>query len=107
MLRLALVSLFLSLAACITPSFPTPPEEAPDAAVVPPDAPDNCELPVDNVGDGHHNPGQNCLDCHNGQQQGAPIFTLAGTVYKDAAGAIPKTRATVIIVDGDGNTVKI
>jgi hypothetical protein len=107
MLRLVLASLLLVTAACVTPPLPQPIEEAPDAGVVPPDAPDNCEPLVANVGGGHHNPGQNCLECHNGQDPAAPVFTLAGTVFKDAAGTIPKTRATVIVYDGDGNVVKM
>jgi cytochrome c5 len=104
-LRLALATVLLATAACVTPALPLPDQQA-DAGV-PTDAPDNCEVRVENVGDGHHNPGTACLECHNGQAAGAPVFTLAGTVYKDAAGTIPKTHATVIVYDGDGNVVKL
>jgi hypothetical protein len=107
---LALVSLLLAAGAtaCTTPGFPDIPDQ-PDAAPPTPDAKLDCELKVQSVGDGHHNPGQNCLDCHNGQQQaqGAPIFTIGGTLYKDAAGTIPRIGATVIIIDSNGKVVKV
>jgi hypothetical protein len=106
-LRLVLAALLLVAAGCITPELPQPIEEIPDAMPPPPDAPDNCELYVDAIGSGYHNPGQNCLECHNGQAAGAPVFTLAGTVFKDAAGTIPKTHATVVVYDGDGTVVRL
>ena len=40
--------------------------------------------------DGHHNPGQACLQCHDGNTAGANKFTAAGTIYDKlslAAGA--------------------
>ena len=47
-------------------------------------------------GDGHHNPGQDCLgSCHfHG-------FSLAGTLYL-ADGVTPATNATVTVVDAHG-----
>lgn len=108
LLAFALVLASSSMVGCLTPAFPDIPG-APDAEPPPPpDAMLDCEVRVFPVGDGHHNPGQNCLECHNGQQQpqGAPIFTFAGTVFKDAAGTIPKTGATVIVIDANGTVAK-
>jgi hypothetical protein len=107
MLRIALATLLIAFAACVTPELPQPIEEVPDAMPPPPDAPDNCEPYVASIGSGYHNPGQNCLECHNGQDPAAPIYTLAGTVFKDAAGTIPKTHATVVVFDANGNVVRI
>jgi hypothetical protein len=52
--------------------------------------------------DGHHNDGQDCMTCHNGQAAGAPIFLVAGTLY-DAAGATGLAQATIRITDGAGH----
>src|SRR5438094_8144941 len=30
--------------------------------------------------DGHHNPGQNCMSCHNNANPAIPQFTVAGTL---------------------------
>ena len=111
MLRLVFVSVsLLAATACIAPELPDLSEE-PDAMPppVPPDAMLDCEPRIFNVGDGHHNPGMACLECHNGQQQdlGANIYTLGGTVFQDTAGTIPKVGATVIVIDGDGTVVKL
>lgn len=110
MLRLALVSLsLLAATACIAPELPAA-EDPPDAAPPPPpDAQLDCEPRIFQVGTGHHNPGMPCLDCHNGQQQdlGANIYKLAGTVFQDREGTIPKVGATVIIIDGEGTVVKL
>jgi hypothetical protein len=112
MLRLALVSFSLlalvGVTACIEPELPDLTEE-PDAAPPPPppDAALDCEPREFQVGTGHHNPGLACLECHNGQDPAAPIYTLAGTVFQDLQGTIPKVGATVIIIDGDGTVVKV
>lgn len=110
-MRLALASLLVLTCACVTPALPQPGdddvEEQPDAAPPPPDAPENCEVKVQNVGTGHHNPGLACLECHNGQEAGAPVFTIGGTVFEDAAGTIPAVGATVIVIDGNGTVVKL
>jgi hypothetical protein len=95
--------LALLLAGCTTPELP----QSVDAAPVPPDAELDCEPLVDGLGTGYHNPGTACLDCHQGQQPSAPFFTLAGTVFKDAAGTLPARGATVIVVDGDGTVIKM
>jgi hypothetical protein len=105
-LAFALLLASSSMAGCLTPDFPAIPSN-PDANPPPPvDAMLDCELRVYPVGDGHHNAGQDCLTCHNGQAQGANVFTFAGTVFKDTAGTIPKTGATVIVIDSAGTVSK-
>ena len=111
MRRLAfLAPVALAAAACVTPSLP--PEEgddepAPDAAPPQPDADLDCEPQIQTVGTGYHNPGTACLDCHQGQQAGAPFFTIGGTVYKDAAGTLPVKGATVLVIDAENRVVKL
>ena len=47
--------------------------------------------------DGHHNPGQDCLNsCHNHG------FTLAGTLYTSGTGSTPINGATITVVDATG-----
>src|SRR5437868_6070948 len=41
----------------------------------------NCIAKAAAVIDGHHNAGQPCLQCHDGNTAGANKFTAAGTVY--------------------------
>lgn len=109
-LTLAATSFAALAAACVTPPLPDTggqPDAAPPIDAAPPDAPEGCELRVQNVGTGYHNPGTACLDCHQGQQPGAPYFSTGGTIYKDAAGTIPKVGATVIVIDGNGVMVKM
>lgn len=66
-------------------------------------APVACRDPVANVGSGEHNPGQACIECH--AAEGAPRFTLAGTLYVDAAGTTPLAGGTIIVTDATGATV--
>jgi len=68
------------------------------AHVVPPDAPPNmmaCKPANVIHGDGHHNPGMDCMSsCHfHG-------FSVAGTLYL-ADGTTPANNATVTIVDAN------
>jgi hypothetical protein len=50
--------------------------------------------------DGHHNPGQECLGCHDDNSaDGAPRYTIAGTLYDGPSGNNPKVGATIIISD--------
>jgi hypothetical protein len=110
MLRLAAVPLVAIVAtACTTPELPDLGDDdvEPDATPLPPDARLDCELAHSSGSSGYHNPGTACLDCHNGQQAGAPIFTFAGTVYADRAGTIPVVDASVIVIDGDGQIVSV
>ncbi len=53
-----------------------------------------------NPPDGHHNPGQNCVQCHvSGSATAATVFLFAGTVYK-ADGTTPAPNAQVGVSDG-------
>lgn len=64
-----------------------------------------CREPVNDVGGGEHNAGQACIACHAADD--GPDFTLAGTLYGDAAGTTPLAGATIIAVDADGATVEM
>jgi hypothetical protein len=105
----------LLIAGCITAGA-APPEVAgaPDAKPAgpadasPPDAPPpiTCKEATNTVVDGHHKPGLDCMsgNCHGpaGGADGAPLWTIAGTLYKSEAGTIPDPYATITIVDAAG-----
>ena len=55
--------------------------------------------------DGHHNAGQACLGCHDGN--GGPRFTVAGTLYGAASGGGALAGATIEIIDAKGTTARI
>ncbi len=71
-----------------------------DGGVIP-----NCEPALQTQDSGHHNAGLDCLACHNGQAQGAPLYKLAGTLYRSAA--TPLAGATIRVHTADGQTVKL
>jgi hypothetical protein len=52
--------------------------------------------------DGHHNPGLDCMTCHNAANAAIPQFTVAGTLYTDPAGTAPLPGATVTVTDNAG-----
>lgn len=52
------------------------------------------------LGDGHHNPGLNCMTCHDGNTAGAPKYTVAGTLYDSIAGTNPVAGATIQVTQG-------
>lgn len=54
-------------------------------------------------GDGHHNPGANCLMCHD-QSQMAPNlrWTVAGTLFDSISGTTGVAGATIEIIDANG-----
>ena len=52
------------------------------------------------LGDGHHNPGLNCMTCHDGNTAGAPKYFVAGTLYDSVAGTNPVAGATIQITQG-------
>ena len=54
---------------------------------------------------GHHNAGQACLGCHNGN--GATLFTFAGTLYNAATGGSTIAGATIEVIDSAGTTARI
>ena len=60
--------------------------------------------------DGHHNPGQACLQCHDGNTAGANKFTAVGTLYDKlllAAGAQGLAGVTIEITDAAGTKVSV
>jgi hypothetical protein len=70
----------------------------------------NCIAKAAAVIDGHHNPGQPCLQCHDGNTAGANKFTAAGTVYDKlslAAGAQGLSGVTIEITDAAGTKVSV
>jgi hypothetical protein len=52
--------------------------------------------------DGHHNPGLNCMTCHNNAQPTIPQFTVAGTLYSALTGGTAVAGATVEVTDATG-----
>jgi len=72
-----------------------------DAPVTGTDAAAPCKPPSTLYGDGHHNPGQDCMNnCHfHG-------FAFAGTLMQ-ADGHTPATGATVTVVDANNNSQDI
>lgn len=60
-----------------------------------------CRNPVPNnqLGDGHHNPGQDCLNgCHNHG------FTLCGTLFTSANSATAVVGGSITVTDAVGKT---
>lgn len=49
---------------------------------------------------------QACLGCH-GNGGGAPVFTVGGSVFKDAAGTMPAANVEVRFVDANGTARSI
>ena len=57
------------------------------------------QQPLTSVGDGHHHPGENCLNsCHNHG------FTLAGTMTTSTTSTTPFVGASVTVKDANGHT---
>ncbi|HWE30589.1 MAG TPA: hypothetical protein VHB97_21430 [Polyangia bacterium] len=70
----------------------------------------NCIAAAAPVIDGHHNSGQACLQCHDGNTAGANKFTAAGTVYDKlalASGAQGLSGVTIEITDAAGTKVSV
>lgn len=70
-----------------------------------------CENLVTPAPNGHHRPGETCIvgGCHGAPVgAGAPLFTVAGTLYTTAAGTTPKVGATILLpVAGTGMPRKL
>jgi hypothetical protein len=75
---------------------------AADLAPAPDLAPKQCIDIVPAIADGHHNPGQNCMSCHNANNLAIPQFTVAGTLFDSATGGNPIAGATIEITDAMG-----
>jgi hypothetical protein len=71
----------------------------------------NCENLVTPAPDGHHNPGQGCIvgGCHAAPLGvGAPLYTVAGTLYTTPGGTLPKIGATILLpIAGTGMPRKL
>jgi hypothetical protein len=66
------------------------------------DAGNGCINAVAQVGDGHHNPGQDCMNaCHNHG------FTVAGTLYSAINSSTPVIGATIRVVDANNKITDI
>jgi hypothetical protein len=65
----------------------------------------NCIALAAANGDGHHNPGQACLACHDGTT--ATKWTAAGTLYSAVSGGAAVAGATIALTDATGATVQI
>jgi hypothetical protein len=57
--------------------------------------------------DGHHNPGLNCMNCHNNANPAISQFTVAGTLYDAVTGGAAVAGATVEITDAAGKVLTI
>jgi hypothetical protein len=69
-----------------------------------PDSGPSCSPPVTGVGDGHHNPGKNCMSCHNSLAASLK-WTVAGTLYDAVSGGSAVAGATVTVTDANGKKV--
>ena len=69
----------------------------------------NCEPAQTTLDTGHHNPGMDCGQCHFGQMQaqGAPIWTLAGTLFSQPNGGPPVVGGTIRIHQAGGAILKL
>ena len=56
-----------------------------------------CKNKVASYGSGHHNAGQDCMQCHGD-------FSVAGTLYTTPTGSTPIAGATITIKDASGQT---
>ena len=57
---------------------------------------------ADNLADGHHNPGQNCITCHNGNIANAPKYYISGTLYDSVTGGAAYAGGTITWTDKNG-----
>jgi len=76
----------------------------PDSPSGTPDSPAGfqCRNKITTVGDGHHNPGQDCQGpCHNHG------FTLSGTVFTTPASQTPIVGASITVTDASSATFDI
>jgi hypothetical protein len=105
-MKLALV--FVLALGCEPAKLVIPLAGAPDANADG-DTPDggaqaSCEGVQQTQDSGHHNPGLDCLTCHNGQMPTAPLFKVAGTLYN---GGAPVIGGTIRVHTADGQTLKL
>lgn len=67
-----------------------------------------CKNTVLTVGDGHHNPGQDCMQgaCH-APGGGGPTYALGGTLYTNRAGGTAQVGATITLIDAAQNVYNL
>lgn len=65
-----------------------------------------CDDPVSVTDNGHHNPGQACMQCHKAGGSG-PQFTLGGTLFDGLNSSTGVDGATLRIVDANGTEVAL
>ena len=67
-----------------------------------------CIPGVSNPPDGHHNPGANCLLCHDSNQMQPNLrWTVAGTLFDGLSSTNPTVGATIEIKDAAGLVLTI
>jgi hypothetical protein len=76
-------------------------------AAVPDGGDPNCDPPQVTQDTGHHNAGMDCGQCHFGQMQAAPIWTLAGTLYTQTNGGPPAVGATIRVHQAGGVVLRL
>ena len=79
---------------------------APDAAFVC----DNATTPGTGgpVGEPNHNVGQDCLGCHDDNlSDGAPTFSIGGTLYDGPSGNNPVAGAVIVVQDSTGAKIQL
>ena len=57
-------------------------------------------------GDGHHNPGQDCLGCHQ-NLVATKKWTVAGTLFASLSSSTPVRGATVEVIDANGTVLRL
>ncbi len=65
-----------------------------------------CDDPVSVTDNGHHNPGQPCMQCHKSGGSG-PQFTLGGTLYDGLNSSNAVNGATLRIIDANGTELAL
>ncbi|HTR50877.1 MAG TPA: hypothetical protein VMJ10_09235 [Kofleriaceae bacterium] len=74
----------------------------PDAGTVAGDGGNGCIAMQASPGNGHHNPGMDCMDgCHNHG------FTVAGTLFGAVNSTTPVVGATIQVIDANKQTIDI
>jgi hypothetical protein len=65
-----------------------------------------CINGVASPGDGHHNPGQDCLGCHQ-NLVATKKWTVAGTLFASLSSSTPLRGATLEVIDANGAVLRL
>lgn len=65
-----------------------------------------CINGVASPGDGHHNPGQDCLGCHQ-NLVATKKWTVAGTLFASLSSSTPLRGATLEVIDANGTVLRL